>query len=320
MPPPELKDKSRDEAIDWVLKLRSKSVTQEDRLAFANWLAKHSGHRQLYERIAARWEDLDRFKTADFPLRNQALSYRPPVRNRWRQWSGLAVAASVLLALSGSFFITELRQSTYAIYSTDHGQHVTINLADGSHLELNSDTEVHVHFNYWKRSVELVRGEAFFSVVHDAYHPFVVTAANGQIEDIGTEFDVYLQTDKVLIGVQEGNVRVNANASRDLGVNQLLAYDRAGEFIDQPAEEVENFTAWRHGQLVFENRRLDEVLAELRRYHDIKLTLASPALGNRKVSGRFQIDRLDTALDIIASALSITLQHPSPDEVVLRKR
>ncbi len=320
MPSPELKNKSRDEAIDWVLKLRSKSVTQEDRQAFISWLAKDPEHRQIYERLVVRWEGLDRLKGADFPLRNKALSYRPPVRNSWHQWGGLAVAASVFLALGVSFFIPEVWKSSDALYSTHHGQHYTINLADGSHLELNSDTEVHVHFNYWKRSVKLVRGEVFFSVVHDADHPFVVTAANGQIEDIGTEFDVYLQADKVLIGVQEGNVRVNANESRDLSANQLLAYNRAGEFIDQPTEAVENFTAWRQGQLVFDDRRLDEVLAELGRYHNIKLSLASSALGNLKVSGRFQIDRLNSALDIITSTLPITIQHPSADEVVLRKR
>ncbi len=316
----ELKDKSRDEAMDWVLKLRSKSVTQEDRQAFENWLTKDPEHRQIFERLVARWEGLDRFKGADFPVRSKALSYRPPVRYHWRQWGGLAVAASVFLALGVSFFIPEVWNGSDALYSTHHGQHETINLADGSHLELNSDTEVHVHFNYWKRTVELVRGEAFFSVVHDADHPFVVTAANGQIKDIGTEFDVYLQADKVLIGVQEGIVRVNANKSRDVSANQLLAYNRAGEFIDQPTEAVENFTAWRHGQLVFNNRRLDEVLVELGRYHNIKLSLANSGLGSLKVSGQFEIDRLNSALDIIASTLPITIQHPSADEVVLRKR
>jgi transmembrane sensor len=83
---------------------------------------------------------------------------------------------------------------------------------------------------------------------------------------------------------------------------------------------VDTVTAWRRGKLVFNNRRLDEVLAEIGRYHDIRLRLSDPSLGRLKVSGTFFINRLDTSLEIIADSLGVALTRPRPGEVVLGKR
>jgi transmembrane sensor len=320
MPFPEITDKAKDEAITWVLRLRSESCSSEDRRGFNDWLAQNSEHQELYARIDSQWKALDRFKGLDFPVRQEALRYRLPYRKFEKRRAGLALAASLLLALGLTAFSPDGWYGTDTRFSTAHGNHDTINLADGSRLELNSDTEVQVHLSRWQRSVELQRGEAFFSVVHESGRPFVVTAANGRIVDIGTEFEVYLQAEKVLVAVQEGSVRVDATESRKLTANQLLAYNRKGDFLTVTAENVENLTAWRRGQLIFDNRRLDEVLAELGRYHNTQVRLSSPALGKLKVSGSFRIDRLASALDTIASTLPVTIQHPSADVVLLRNR
>ena len=319
MTSPKITDKTKDAAIAWVLRLHSESCTYEDRRTFTDWLDQDANHRKLYEHFDARWQALDRFKGLDSPIRREALAYRP-ARKQTKQVAGLALAASVLLALGLTAFTPNGWYGVEMKYTVTHGSHETINLADGSHLELNSDSEVKVHISRWQRSVELLRGEVFFSVVHEAQRPFVVTAANGHIVDIGTEFDVYLQANTVLVAVEEGSVRVDANESRELTASHTLAYNRNGDFITASADNVENLTAWRRGQLIFDNRRLDEVLAELGRYHNTQVRLASPALGKLKVSGSFRIDRLASALDTIASTLPVTIQHPSADVVVLRNR
>lgn len=320
MPPPDLTEQSRQEAIDWVLQLRSESCTPDKRRLFEDWLAQHPGHQQLYDRYDTQWQGLDRFKGLDFPVRQDALNYRPPTHNTRQFWPRLAIAASLLLALGLTAVSPDGWYGTDARYIVAQGSRETINLADGSQLELNGGTEINVHLSRWRRSVELVEGEAFFNVVHEPDRPFVVSAANGRIVDIGTQFEVYLQSDKVQVAVQEGSVRVDAKDSRELAANQLLAYNRTGDFIPLPSENVDNLTAWRQGQLVFDNRRLDEVLAELGRYHATQVRLGSPGLAKLKVNGRFRIDRLDSALATIASTLPVTLQRTSPDEVVLKER
>ena len=318
--PSEVTDKSTDEAIAWVLKLRSETCLSEDRQNFEDWLSQNTVHKELYARLDANWQALDRFKGLDFSVRSDALRYRPPVRNPVKQWAGLAMAASLLFALGLTAFAPNGWYGIDMRYTTARGSHKTVNLADGSQLELNSDTEVKIHLSHWRRSVELVRGEAFFNVAHESGRLFVVTAANGRIVDIGTKFEVYLQAEQVLVAVQEGSVRVDAGESRELTANQTLAYNHNGDFVTLAADNVENLTAWRRGQLIFDNRRLDEVLAELSRYHNTQVRLASPGLGKLKVSGSFRIDRLASALDTIASTLPVIIQHPSADVVVLKSR
>jgi FecR protein. len=76
------------------------------------------------------------------------------------------------------------------VLQTAKGELRQITLADGSLIELNSDTELAVHYSWLGRSLELVRGEALFSVAPGKWRPFEVSAGGGKLRDIGTRFDV----------------------------------------------------------------------------------------------------------------------------------
>ncbi|QSA95766.1 FecR family protein [Methylococcus sp. EFPC2] len=313
-----ISDELRDEAIEWAIRA-SNDGSDQDRRALAAWLAQDPAHRAAYAEISARLDWLDSFRDADLAVRREALRHRPPARrDRAQRYAGLAMAATVMLVAGLTAFSPDGWYGTHDRYTVPRGGHQAIRLADGSRLELNTDSEVEVRLNRRERSVTLQRGEAYFHVAHDASRPFTVTAGKGHTVDIGTAFDVHLRPDRVVVAVQEGRVRVDAQQSRELGAAQALAYDPAGEFVAVgPGESVASLTAWRQGKLIFDNRRLDEVLAEIGRYHDIRLRLADPALGKSKVSGTFFIDRLDTSLGIIADSLGVPLTRTQAGEVVL---
>lgn len=316
-----ISEELRYQAIEWAIRC-SDGGSEDERRALAAWLEEDPAHRAAYAEIAARLEWLDSFRGADLPARREAARYRPSRhRRRAQRWVGLALAAALVLALGLTAFSPDGWYGSRDRTAGERGDFQTIDLADGSRLELNTDSEVEVRFNRWQRSVTLVRGEAYFRVAHDAERPFVVIAGNGRSVDIGTEFDIYMRPDRVLVAVHEGRVRVDARQSRELGPSETLAYNRAGEFVPVgSAESVDTVTAWRRGKLVFNNRRLDEVLAEIGRYHDIRLRLTDASLGRLTVSGTFFINRLDTSLEIIAHSLGVALTRPRPGEVVLGKR
>lgn len=61
------------------------------------------------------------------------------------------------------------------------------------------------------RGFALRVGAARFSVPHDALHPFVVSAGDVTIEDLGTTFTVrYVSAHRLSIAVEEGRVRVRS--------------------------------------------------------------------------------------------------------------
>lgn len=314
---PESPPTLQQQAIGWLLRLESTDCTPAERAAFEAWLARDQDHEKVYRQIARRWRQLDGFKGQDFPVRAAALTYRRPRRRRLAE---SALAACLVLGLGVATFSERGWYGRNAVYATERGASRTVQLADGSRLELSPDSELTVHLDHWRRSLVLIKGEAYFDVTHDRTRPFQIKVGGASIVDLGTRFDVRMHNDEVAVAVVEGTVRIDHRESREIHANQALSFDREGRFRELPADQIAMQTAWRQGRLIFENRRLDEVLAELERYHDIRLTLAEPALAKLKVSGTFHTGNLDSALNIIAMTLPIDIHRPNPRQAVLDKR
>ena len=303
------------QAIDWLLRIRSENCTETERHAFNTWLEESASHRQAYETVQAQWEWMEPFKAMNFPARDAALRYRGKSPRRLFIYSA---AASLLLALGLTAFMPNGWLGIPHTYVAEKGDRQTITLADGSSIELNTESEVRVHFNRWQRNVEMIKGEAFFTVIHDAERPFEVRAGSGRIRDIGTAFEVYIKPEQVIVAVQEGIVEVQALRKRELTAGQQLAFNGSGEFQALQGQDVAGLTAWRQGNLVFRNRRLDDVLAEVGRYHDTRIRLQNETLGKLRVSGTFHTAELDDTLNAIATILPVNIDHVGEHEIVLK--
>jgi len=303
------------QAVDWLLRIRSENCPETERHAFNTWLEESASHRQAYETVLAQWEWMEPFKAMNFPARDAALRYRGKSPRRLFIYSA---AATLLLAMGLTAFMPNGWLGIPHTYVAEKGDRQTVTLADGSRIELNTESEVRVHFNHWQRSVEIIKGEAFFTVNHDAERPFEVRAGSGRIRDIGTAFEVYIKPEHVIVAVQEGIVEVQASGKRELTAGQQLAFSNSGEFQALQAQDVAGLTAWRQGNLIFRNRRLDDVLAEVGRYHDTRVRLQNETLGKLRVSGTFHTAELGDTLNAIAAILPVNIDHVGTHEIVLK--
>lgn len=308
-------DSVQAQAIDWLLRIRSENCTETERYAFNSWLEESASHRQAYETVLAQWEWMEPFKAMNFPARDAALRYRGKSPHRLFIYS---TAASLLLALGLATFSPNGWLGIPHTYVAEKGDRQTVTLADGSSIELNTGSEVRVHFNRWQRSVDMIKGEAFFTVAHDAERPFEVRAGSGRIRDIGTAFEVYIKPEQVIVAVQEGIVEVQTLKKRELTAGQQLAFNGSGEFQELQGQDVAGLTAWRQGNLVFRDRRLDDVLAEVGRYHDTRIRLQNETLGKLRVSGTFHTAELGDTLNAIATILPVSIDHVGEHEIVLK--
>lgn len=301
-----LNDHLRNEAVHWLIRLRSETCTESERRAFDIWI-EDPDHRRVYQAVQTQWQGMASFKSQSFSARDRALSYRPPL---WRTHpTALATAALLLVTVLVSGYRPNGWLGTWESHATAKGAHENLVLADGSRIELNSDSELRVHFNRWRRRVELTRGEAFFNVAHDAERPFEVRASNGTIRDVGTAFDVYLAPERVQVAVQEGEVEIAVRDRRVLAAGQHIVYTRNGEWASAANGDVDELTAWRRGLLVFHARRLEDVLAEIARHHDVAISIQDDALRDLRVSGTFRTGRLDAVLDAIGTTLPVAVQY-----------
>src|SRR6185437_10204691 len=145
-------------------------------------------------------------------------------------------------------------------------------LDDGSLIELNTNTAVRVAYESGRRRVWLDRGEAYFSVVHDASRPFTVTLGNRRITDLGTKFLARKDGDRVQVALIEGRARFDAALDATRAQQTVL---RPGDTITANAASVSlrrntsrtlaNELSWRRGMLVFDHATLTEVASEYNR-------------------------------------------------------
>ena len=171
------------------------------------------------------------------------------------------------------------RGEEYNVVRIPHGGEYITRLPDGSvvHLNAGSELKVPVYFGTESREVWL-RGEGFFEVVHRENLIFTVHTDKADISVLGTEFDVRAYTDEkeVVTTLVQGAV----------GVISGRTYDRlkpgeqariAGKGDIRVAEvDIYPFIAWKNGRMVFENERLEKIMAELQRWYDFELFYADP--------------------------------------------
>lgn len=289
----------REQALAWLVRLHSGHCDQDERARFEAWLAADPAHRAAYRAVSRAWHDLPRPQSELAAAR----AYRPRRRERRPL---LALAAVLVLALG-----LGVRHEGWPLldthtYRTAKGERQTLRLGDGSQVELNTDTEIKVGYG-WRRHIDLVRGEALFTVAEGAWRPFEVGAGGGVLRDIGTRFDVYVGPRQTQVAVLDGWVRLRlaGNESRDIGAGQGAAY-RADTIVAEPqAVDAQAAALWREGRVAFHEATLDEALAQMTRYFPVEVAFAEAGLKRLKLSGRFGTANLPLFLATLEATLPV---------------
>lgn len=228
------------------------------------------------------------------------------------------IAAALLLVLTGlAGGIFWWLQPTD--YQTELGERRTLTLADGSRLSLDSDSEVKVSYSLRNRELELVRGQARFEVAHDTSRPFLVTANRGVlVRATGTDFDVNLPSQSVIIALLQGRVAVtDANYRTALNAGEQLTL-MAGQPPRVSPASSSDVLAWLGGQVVFHNAPLSSVLERLNHYDKAQLVLGDPRLADRRVSGTFNTGDAVAVAEILARYLAIHVIYSDTGRIELR--
>ena len=204
-----------------------------------------------------------------------------------------------------------------AALTSPRGQVVRSTLPDGSTLQLDALGEAQVRYYATRRTVQLARGAAFFTVAHDADRPFTVQAQDVRVTVLGTRFGVELLGDgprsSVLVQVESGRVRVEAPG---MPTHDLRAGDGLHITPDGQAQPMAGpVSPWRNGELLLTNTTLGEALARLSRYAPFDLR-ATPEAARLPVSGQVRIARARAWLDTLPHAMPVRIQ-PQADGGVL---
>ena len=278
------------EAAEWHERLGAPSVTTETIREFFDW-RQSPANADAYRRVEVIWTESR--KLAGQPEIEDALN--DAMSRRLRQTSedrrtgtllGLAaIGAAAALAFGGWTW-----WQGRSIFTTGVGEQWVVQLADGSSVRLDTDSRMKVRFSDGQRLVDLERGQAMFSVAHDAQRPFVVAAGDARVTAIGTVFDVQRQGTGVSVTLVSGAVDVTRVSGGEKPLRLAAGYEAkvttagtVGRVVDVPPA-----TSWTEGRIVFRDTPMSEAVAEVNRYLTAKVVLDAQGLASVPVNGVFK--------------------------------
>src|ERR1700722_8480582 len=257
-------------AAEWLARRDRGDWNDAGQAALSEWLRTSTAHRVAYLRLEAAWQQAGRLKAlgagvapnlipppgawAGSPFFDVAPPESPPPESTPRKaphrWI-YGIAASLVLCALGPV-VWHFYGPQGASYETAVGGLEAVPLAGGSHIALNSGSEVEVTVTAKERRVELNHGEAFFEVAKDPSRPFVVRAGNARVIAVGTQFSVRRDGEDVEVVVIEGRVRVERDAEFSKGSPPTLLAaggvarsDGSGVLVEQkPIPEAEEILSW----------------------------------------------------------------------------
>ncbi len=198
----------------------------------------------------------------------------------------------------------------YNTLTTPRGGKYTLVLPDGSKVWLNNASSLTypTAFAGGKREVTLT-GEGYFEVKHLQSVPFTVFSRAGNIQDIGTHFNVMAFENEPVTKttLEEGAISVTvADKTISLKPGQQAQRDDHNSLLVKDAK-VEQETSWLHNEFVFSDADLYSVMRQISRWYDVEV-IYKGKVPNRLLSGSAP---RNTQLSTILQLLSVINVHAS---------
>jgi transmembrane sensor len=340
--PPRDRAEIEAQARTWLVRLDGLPPGAGELREFREWLARSPLHRESFEDAARTWGDMDVLsRWLDTRAEPDVRVRRPPPMFRRAIFVAAGVMAIAVLAAWLALPAGWHRQPRYSEhFATSIGEVRTVTLPDGSRVQLNTGTRIAATIDGRARLIRLDAGEAWFQVAHNPQVPFVVYAGHVVVQAVGTAFNVRLEDDGVDLTVTEGRVELASMAqpvpadgelqlhpiedavSRvPLEQGQLAVVNGGIELVRRLAlPEIERTLSWRDGMLVFDNDRLEDVVAEINRYTPQKIVISDSELRDLRFGGYFRLDDVSSIMATFEADFGIRVARINDNVVYLSRR
>ena len=248
------------------------------------WESAKLGTRQLNELELDQW----------LALQDRIVSNKLPL-TKIKEF--LKIAAIVIISVGagwlGRYIYT---QEIFLNHSVDlkrveatKGQLKEIFLADGTHVWLNSDSELSFpsQFDANNRKVEL-SGEAYFEVTANEEKPFFVKTKNHTVKVVGTHFNIceYPEDHIIETTLEEGKVKIiTGNVIHDLFPGEQSSFNIETSKVRINKADLDIYTSWKDGRYDFNNEPVGRIFQMIERWWDVKIIYPEEALKNERISG-----------------------------------
>jgi ferric-dicitrate binding protein FerR (iron transport regulator) len=216
-------------------------------------------------------------------------------------------AAAALLIIGATFsfvYLNYLNQPQ--IIAETQSSIKTVTLSDGSSVTLRPHTTLFEVAKSAKSQQYRLKGEAIFDVTSDPGRTFQVTTTLGKVTVLGTRFSVSSWGRQMQVYLDEGSIEVIPTEAQNpvqLSPGQSASISSRQQVTIKQNVNPKEYFDWLDGELVFENKPLKDIIAEIEQQFNITITLPEK-IAEDSISGQLQLDDLEMALQDLALVLN----------------
>lgn len=313
--------KQIDNIDDLIAKYLSGNASPEEALILENWKAESGLNLNQFELSKKAYDAIHH--TIDKPvdenlawniLNTRITNVDEKVIPLYKKPFFFRSAASIIIIISISFLIKWLYQAkeTETLEISSLNIIKTDTLPDGSLIVLNKNSELTYIATHKARKV-LLKGEAFFNVVHDNEMPFEILINDVIIKDIGTSFNVKAPagSTEIEVAVESGIVQFYSTSST--GVT-LVKGDKAvysaisKRFQKSVIEPGANITSYKSKSFLFKNTSLKKAISQINNVYNTNIILQDSSLCDMAVSVEFNNESVETIITVLSETLDLEIE------------
>lgn len=306
-------------ASEWFAVLADQPVSQEDLLAWQQWLNEEEAHREAWRQVESvgalfsSFQDEASQQSARYVLGNSSTLTR---RQLMKGVFGITSVAALGWVGWHETSLPHMASAWMSDFHTQVGQVANYDLEDGSQVWLNTNSAINRNLSRDHRHVSLMLGEVLIQT-QDAVdkRDFFVSCPHGVVNAGVNEarFCVrQLSDDQTVLAVYEGAVTLSladSKVSKTLHAGEETLFNARFIAEAQPASLL--YESWREGLLIVEDMPLKGFMAEIGRYHYGYINL-DPSVADLRVVGTFPNHDLGLVLSMLEKSFPIRIKQPLP--------
>lgn len=296
-------DPTAQQAIEWMVLLRSGEATDEDFREYERWRYADASHDAACVQIEMTLGKVQSL-AQNLPAENLRQTLLAPSSRRKFLQNTLSIAAVTVV---GGLVVNQQYPVPYLFSDihTNTAQRRRVELGDGSILNMNARTALNIAMNDSQRNVALRTGGFIASVVNDD-RPFSVHTDMGRILAGEARFNVREESGGIHLAVLDSVVSVTnlRGENQHVQAGHGLWFDHDTLLPVAISSYAE--TAWTQGRLEVQDAPLSSVIDSLRNYSPAVIRL-DPAIAGLRVSGNFPLDNVPYSLDALAQTMPIAI-------------
>lgn len=218
-----------------------------------------------------------------------------------------SIAAVFIIVFSLFTFNDYNKPSFNHEYLTLNEKNLNITLPDNSIIDLDIKSEMKIAYFKDRRTVDLIKGKALFSVSKDKTKPFIIKSGKTSIEVIGTKFEVINVNNNTTVNVLEGLVKISHiyNEKGDiktlirLSKEKTFSLDDKGKVRKNNKINIDNIATWKEDYINFNKNTLTEAFKSFQRYSNQAGSFENYEISQYKITGKFSTKHYEGFLNSI---------------------